>query len=300
MFFCNYLLYKQIKYKELPFLGSLGGLRMRRYLVPLLLLCMLVINVAKNYMDGGMVFPAAKNLEEGKILRWGLVKRTEGRPPDVDPGAPELLRRYNSLYLGDPGKKVIYLTFDEGYENGFTPKILDVLKENKVKAVFFITGHFLKSNLELVKRMIEEGHEVGNHTMTHKSMPELSDSGIKADIQELDDEFFKVTGKHMKYLRAPKGEYSERTLRVSREMGYANIFWSFAYEDWIKDKVRGADFARNAVIKYLHNGEVILLHAVSADNAMALDSIIKDTRLAGYEFGDLNELYSRGALNEAS
>jgi peptidoglycan-N-acetylmuramic acid deacetylase len=271
---------------------------MRKYLVPLLLLAMLGINVAKNYLDGGLTFTTSKNLEDGRILRWGLVKRDGGRPPDVDPGTPELLKRYKSIYMGDKSKNIIYLTFDEGYENGFTPKILDVLKENKVKAVFFITGHFLKDNQALVKRMVDEGHEVGNHTMMHKSMPEISDNEIKKDINDLDLAFFELTGKHTKFLRAPKGEYSERTLKISSEMGYYNVFWSFAYDDWLRDKVRGSDYAYNAVVKYLHNGEIILLHAVSSDNAGALDRIIKDARLKGFEFGDLNDLYSGGQPNE--
>jgi peptidoglycan-N-acetylmuramic acid deacetylase len=269
---------------------------MKKFLVPLLLLSMLVVNVTKTYFDGG-IFPVSNITKEGEILRWGLSKRADGRPPDVNPGSSDLLKKYNSFYIGDTTKKVIYLTFDEGYENGYTPKILDVLMENKVKAVFFITGHFFNQNQNLIKRMIDEGHEVGNHTMLHKSLPEISDSAVKKEIKDLDDAIYNTYGIHTKYFRAPKGEYSERTLHISNEMGYKNIFWSFAYEDWIIEKKRGMEFALNSVMKYLHNGEIMLLHAVSEDNALALDRIIKDVRLKGYEFGNLDDLCLKVPVN---
>jgi peptidoglycan-N-acetylmuramic acid deacetylase len=225
-----------------------------------------------------------------KVLRWGICRRGYGKTPDADPGTPELLKRYGGFYLGDANKNEIYLTFDEGYENGYTPKILDVLKENNVKAVFFITGPYLKEHQDLVDRMVEEGHTVGNHTINHPSLPSLGDIDLKEEIQGLDGEFYEKFNKHMKFLRPPKGEYSERTLALTQKMGYTNLFWSFAYDDWYRDRQRGQDYAHRKVMDNLHNGAVILLHAVSKDNADALESIIKGAREKGFEFGDVNNL----------
>lgn len=225
-----------------------------------------------------------------KLLRWGILRKGYNETPDADPGAPELLKKYGGVYLGDTSQNKIYLTFDEGYENGYTAKILDVLKDNNVKAIFFITGPYLKEHEDLVRRMVEEGHEVGNHTVHHPSLPSLDDKKIEEEILGLDEDFYNIFGKKMKYLRPPKGEYSERTLAITKQLGYTNLFWSFAYDDWHRDKVRGKEYAYEKVINNLHNGAVILLHAVSKDNADALDMIIKEARKKGFEFGDVNEL----------
>jgi peptidoglycan-N-acetylmuramic acid deacetylase len=227
-----------------------------------------------------------------KLLSWGIKRNPNNQVPDADPGAPELLKKYGGLYLGDTTQKVIYLTFDEGYENGYTPKILDVLRDNGVKAVFFITGPYLKQNEDLVRRMVEEGHIVGNHTLHHPSLPTISDRQIEEEVLGLDRVFHEKFGKNMKYLRPPRGEYSERTLAITQKLGYCNLFWSFAYDDWYKDKVRGADYAYDIVMRNLHNGAILLLHAVSRDNAYALDSIIKGARERGYTIGNINEITS--------
>jgi peptidoglycan-N-acetylmuramic acid deacetylase len=262
---------------------------MKKILIPGLLLLMLAVNLAKiNYENATQT--SGKVERDGKVTGWGLSKRNPGVAPVPDPGAPELLKEYNGIYIGDTQKNKIYITFDQGYENGYTPKILDVLQLNDVKAVFFITGHYLKENRELVNRMLDEGHEVGNHGMMHKSLPTLSEEGIKKEVKDLNDLFFEEFNKHMRFIRPPRGEYSERSLRITQEMGYINVFWSFAYQDWLQDKIRGEDYAFNEVSKYFHNGEIILLHAVSPDNAYALDRIIKNAREKGYEFGKLEEL----------
>lgn len=225
-----------------------------------------------------------------KLLSWGIKRNQSGLPPDADPGAPELLKKYDGIYIGDTSKKEIYLTFDEGYENGYTPKILDVLKEHKVNAVFFITGPYLAKHQELVMRMVEDGHIVGNHTIHHPSLPSLSDNEIEEEVLGLDRAFYEKFGKHMEYLRAPKGEYSERTLALTQKLGYRNVFWSFAYDDWYRDKVRGYEYAYGIVMKNLHNGAILLLHAVSKDNADALDSIIKGIREKGYNIGSIDNI----------
>ncbi|TYQ15527.1 UNVERIFIED_CONTAM: peptidoglycan-N-acetylmuramic acid deacetylase [Acetivibrio alkalicellulosi] len=248
-----------------------------------------VINEIPQYEDVFVETLSCDNYSNS-VLRWGISRRGYNETPQADPGAPELLKKYGGVYLGDTSSNKIYLTFDEGYENGYTPKILDVLKDNNVKAMFFITGPYLKEHEDLVKRMVEEGHVVGNHTVHHPSLPSLDNKKIEDEILGLEDAFSKIFGKKMKYLRPPKGEYSERTLAVTQKLGYTNLFWSFAYDDWYRDKVRGADYAYEKVINNLHNGAVILLHAVSKDNADALDSIIKGAREKGFEFGDVNDL----------
>lgn len=225
-----------------------------------------------------------------QIRRWGIKRKPNHQTPDADPGAPELLKKYGGIYIGDTSKKVIYLTFDEGYENGYTPKILDVLRDNNVKAVFFVTGPYLKKHQDLVRRMVEEGHIVGNHTIHHPSLPSLDDKKIEEEVLGLDRVFYEKFGKHMKYLRPPKGEYSERTLAITYKLGYRNLFWSFAYDDWYRDKIRGSEYAYNIVMRNLHNGAILLLHAVSKDNADALDRIIKGVRNEGYTIGSVDEI----------
>lgn len=221
---------------------------------------------------------------------WGISRQPDGQTPKADPGANEVLEKYGGRYVGDTTKKVVYLTFDEGYENGYTGQILDTLRDNNVKAAFFITGPYLKEHQDLVRRMVEEGHTVGNHTVHHPSLPEKSDAEIEEEVLGLERAFTEKFSIKMKFLRPPKGEYSEKSLSVTSKLGYCNLFWSFAYDDWHRDKIRGPEYAYNKVIKNLHNGEIMLLHAVSKDNADALDMIIKGVRGSGYEFGNVEEL----------
>lgn len=244
--------------------------------------------VAKMGQEESAIIPV--NAQDNKLLRWGISRRPDNQTPAADPGAPELIKQYGGIYIGDTSKKKIYLTFDEGYENGYTGKILDVLRNNNVKAVFFITGPYLKDHQDLVRRMVEEGHSVGNHTIHHPSLPSVNDKQLEEELLGLDRAFKEKFDQNMKFLRPPKGEYSERTLALSQKLGYCNLFWSFAYDDWYKDKSRGADYAYAIVDRNLHNGAVLLLHAVSKDNADALDRIIKGARAKGYEIGDVNEL----------
>lgn len=235
-----------------------------------------------------------------KLLRWGISRRPDNLVPKADPGAPELLAKYGSVWIGDTSKSVIYLTFDEGYENGYTPMILDTLAANNVKAVFFITGPYLKEHQDLVRRMVEEGHMVGNHTIHHPSLPELDDRQLEEEVLGLDRAFREKFGKDMRFLRPPKGEYSERTLALTNELGYCNLFWSFAYDDWYRDKSRGPQYAYDIVMRNLHNGAVLLLHAVSRDNAEALDSIIKGAAQKGYSIGDPADLLPSGKAGDVS
>jgi len=234
------------------------------------------------------VYTNTENLDN-TLYSWGLRVLPNHQTPEITPRAMELIKKYDAIFVGDTTKKVVYLTFDEGYENGYTPKILDILKENNVKAAFFVTGPYVKEQADLVKRMVEEGHIVGNHTVNHPSLPTLSDEKVKEEITMLGDMFKELTGKDMKYFRPPKGEYSERTLYLTKSLGYRTVFWSLALADW-QPLPGGPEESYNTVMKRLHPGAVILLHAVSKDNALALDRIIKSIKAEGYEFKTLDDI----------
>ncbi len=218
---------------------------------------------------------------------WGL-KKNKNAPPDVPQSAVELLKKYGAIYKSEEAK-TLYLTFDEGYENGYTGKILDVLKENNVPAAFFVTGPYIKKETELIKRMTNEGHIVGNHTVNHPSMPDVDDKKLKSEIENLAKSYNELTGGEMKFFRPPMGEYSERTLKLTAEMGYTSVFWSFAYKDWEVNNQKGTGYAYNQIMDGVHDGAILLLHAVSKDNAEILDKVIKDLKNQGYVFKSLNE-----------
>jgi len=225
---------------------------------------------------------ALKQLDNTKYS-WWIKLNNEHKTPEIPSNIKNLIDKYDGIYVGDTSKKVIYLTFDEGYENGYTSIILDVLKENDVKTIFFVTGSYIDRNPELVKRMLDEGHQVGNHTISHPSLPDIDYGKLEKELLDLDNKLYEKFGVRSKYMRPPAGEYNERTLAAAQQLGYKTIFWSFAYDDWYADKIRGADYAYNKVMTNLHNGAVLLLHAVSKDNADALDRIIKDIKAQGYE-----------------
>ena len=216
---------------------------------------------------------------------WGL-KKNKNAPPDIPQQTIELLKKYGGIYKSDE-PKTLYLTFDEGYENGYTSKILDILKENQVPAAFFVTGPYIKKETELVKRMAEEGHIVGNHTVNHPSLPDVSEEKIKSELGDLSKSYYDLTGKEMKFFRPPMGEYSEKTLDITSKMGYTNVFWSFAYKDWETNNQKGTGYAYNQIMDGVHDGAILLLHAVSKDNAEILDKVIKDLKSQGYTFKSL-------------
>ncbi|MEW6065293.1 MAG: delta-lactam-biosynthetic de-N-acetylase [Bacillota bacterium] len=222
-------------------------------------------------------------------MGWYYKPNKQHKLPEVNPRGRALLEKYNGIYHGDTSGKNIYLTFDEGYENGYTPKILDALKETNVKAAFFITGDYLRRHPDLVKRMVNEGHIVGNHTYNHPSLPQVSDATVQKEIESLSEGFEKLTGAKMKYLRPPMGEYSERTLKLTHEMGYRNVFWSVALVDWRPD-AGSPEQNKNTVMERLHNGAVVLLHAVNKANADMLGDLIKECKEKGYQFRSLDEI----------
>ena len=226
---------------------------------------------------------------ETKMSGWGI-KKNKNAPPDLPDNIKSMLPKYDSYYMDTRENKNLYLTFDEGYENGYTAQILDTLKKCNVKAAFFVTKPYLEKETELVKRMIEEGHIVGNHTMNHPDMTTLTTEKIKEELGGLNKIYNELTGADMKYMRPPEGAFSEKVLAVAKDLGYKTIFWSFAYKDWDVKNLKGADYAYNQTIPYLHNGAILLLHAVSKDNADALERIINYAVGEGYTFCSLDEL----------
>ena len=220
---------------------------------------------------------------------WWFSRNKTNMPPSAQYDIN--ISQYGAYYLGDVSKPVIYLTFDEGYENGCTEQILDTLKKNDVKAAFFVTESYIKSEPELVKRMVDEGHVVGNHSSTHPDFTTISDEAIAEEINSCAEAFKELTGKEMpKFFRPPEGVYSIRTLQKTDELGYKTIFWSLAYRDWVTDDQPGKEAAYESVVGYVHNGCIPLLHAVSQSNADALDSVLKNLKEQGYEFKSLYDL----------
>ena len=191
--------------------------------------------------------------------------------------------------MGNSANPKVYLTFDAGYEAGYMEKILSVLKENNVKACFFITGHYLNSQPDLVKQMIDDGHIVGNHTAKHKTMPDISDDEIKEDVMNLHNAVYEKFGYEMKYIRPPKGECSERTLDYTNSLGYKTVMWSLAYDDWDESKQGREEYGKSKILENVHNGAIILLHSNSKDNSEILDSVIKQIKNMGYNFATLDE-----------
>ncbi len=225
---------------------------------------------------------------------WGLSFRQEGAPPIGNAGKDQL-RQYQAAYIGNVGEKVLYLTFDAGYENGCTAKILDTLKEKQVPAAFFLVGNYIRQSPDLVRRMVAEGHTVGNHTMHHYDMSRLSDkAAFSKELTDLEALYKETVGQELpKFYRPPQGIYSEENLKMAQELGYKTLFWSLAYVDWNNDAqpTREAAFAK--LLPRTHNGAVVLLHSTSKTNAEILEELIDKWKEAGYRFGTLEELFSQ-------
>lgn len=224
---------------------------------------------------------------------WGLSFRQEGAPPIGNAGKDQL-RQYQAAYIGNTNEKVLYLTFDAGYENGCTAKILDTLKEKQVPAAFFLVGNYIRQSPDLVRRMVAEGHTVGNHTMHHYDMSRLSDkAAFSKELTDLEALYKETVGQELpKYYRPPQGIYSEENLKMAQELGYKTLFWSLAYVDWNNDSqpTREAAFAK--LLPRTHNGAVVLLHSTSKTNAEILGELIDKWKEAGYRFGTLDELFA--------
>ena len=238
-------------------------------------------------------------VETAAEVNWGLSFQQAGQPP-VGNATQEYLAQYNAFYIGDTGTdaekknstKSVYLTFDAGYENGYTAQILDILKEKKVPAAFFLVGNYIEENPELVKRMEAEGHIVGNHTMHHPDMSAIADEeAFKSEIKELEDTYREAVGKEIpKFYRPPQGKYSEANLQQASRLGYTTLFWSLAYVDWLENDQPDETESINLLNKRIHPGAIVLLHSTSKTNSRILGQLIDGWKAQGYEFRSVSEL----------
>ncbi len=231
------------------------------------------------------------NLSEvsDKKISWGIGRAKNHVQPDLGNENKLLVEKYEGYTMGSNQSNKIYLTFDEGYEAGYTEEILSVLKEKEVTATFFLTAHYVNTEPELVGKMIDEGHIIGNHTVNHKSMPELSVEELDKEILDLHIAVQEKYGYKMQYLRPPKGECSEKSLMQTEKLGYTTVMWSFAYEDWNEDNQPSSEYAIDKIISNLHNGAIILLHGNSKTNSKILGEVIDQARNMGYVFCSLEE-----------
>ncbi len=222
---------------------------------------------------------------------WGLSFQQEGKPP-VGNATSDYLKQFNAHYNAETEEKVIYLTFDAGYENGNTPAILDALKKHNAPATFFLVGNYLNTSPDLVKRMVAEGHNVGNHTFHHPDMSKISTKeSFEKELSDLEALFQQTTGQAMKkYYRPPQGKYSEANLAMAKEMGYHTFFWSLAYVDWYEDKQPSKEEAFKKLTGRIHPGAIVLLHSTSKTNGEILDELLGKWEEMGYHFASLDDL----------
>ena len=224
---------------------------------------------------------------------WGLGFKEDGKPPTGNASVADLAK-HNAYYIGDTSKNIIYLTFDAGFENGNTEKILDSLKKHNVKATFFLVGNYIETSPELVERMVEEGHTIGNHTYSHPDMSKISDEeSFKKELQSLESLYKETTGQELlKIYRPPQGKYCVSNLEMADKLGYKTIFWSLAYVDWYENKQPTKEEAFNKLLKRIHPGAIVLLHSTSKTNGDILDELLTKWEDMGYSFGEIKDLTS--------
>ncbi len=248
----------------------------------------LVVLGAAVLLCGCMVLAGQDAVE---TVGWGLSFPAEGQPP-AGPLSPERLEELGGAYVDTDGGKVLYLTFDAGYENGYTAQILDILKEQEVPAAFFLVGDYLQRNAELVRRMAAQGHIVGNHTENHPDMTKLDEAAFTAELQGMEKRYEDITGQTLpKFYRPPQGLYSEENLKTAQKLGYKTVFWSLAYADWDNNNQPNPDAAVEKLNRRIHDGAVVLLHSTSKTNAEILEKLIEGWKDMGYRFAPLTELF---------
>ena len=253
-------------------------------LIVLMYLCGTGVGFIKSSVDNKMV-------KASTCQNWGLGFGDEGEKPTGYVSAEEL-KKYNAYYIGNTEKKIIYLTFDAGFENGNTPAILDALKKHHVKATFFLVGNYIETSPDLVKRIVAEGHNVGNHTYHHPDMAAITEQAdFEKEVCDLDKKYKEITGKEMdKYYRPPQGKFSKNNLEMAKEMGYKSIFWSLAYVDWYENDQPTKDEAFEKLLGRIHPGAIVLLHSTSKTNAEILDELLTKWEEMGYRICPISEL----------
>lgn len=259
---------------------------MKKILISLFLILSIIMPF--NYAYGAINNTQSDNTE----LNWYYVAKEKGSTPEPAKESTSFLKENDGYYVGDTNKKVLYLTFDEGYEKGNTSEILDTLKKVDVPAAFFVVKPFIDSQPDLVKRMVDEGHLVCNHSNHHPSMPSITDEeAFKKEFTDVEDAYKELTGEDMpKFFRPPMGKYSQSSLAKTKALGYKTIFWSFAYKDWLVDDQPDAAYAIEKIKSGMHPGSIVLLHAVSDTNTQILEQVLTELKDEGYKFKSLNEL----------
>ena len=247
-----------------------------------------------GYLTQDLGLPGVNSVGSSRIAaseNWGLGGYGDGVKPTGIASAEEL-KKYDAYCVGEGEEKVIYLTFDAGYENGNTEPILDALKRHQAPATFFVVGHYLESAPELVKRMVEEGHCVGNHTYHHLDMSQISDmASFRREMDDVANLFRQITGEELSmYYRPPQGKYSVENLKMAKELGYQTFFWSLAYVDWYQDEQPSREEALEKLTGRIHPGAVVLLHSTSKTNGEVLDELLGEWEKMGYSFRPLSDL----------
>lgn len=266
-------------------------------LLILLLLCAYLLGYGIGYLtsDNFRTLPGSSSVQSASggasSGNWGLSFQEEGQCPQGNASIEELAE-YNAYYAQDTEEKVLYLTFDAGYENGNTETILNALKKHNVSATFFVVGTYIESEPELIQRMIDEGHTVGNHTWHHPNMSGIETmEEFKKELTDVEDAFRQTTGQEMtKYYRPPQGIYSESNLEMAKELGYQTFFWSLAYVDWYADDQPTREEAFDKLLGRIHPGAIVLLHSTSSTNAEILDELLTKWEEMGYQVRPLSEL----------
>lgn len=225
----------------------------------------------------------------GDAYGFGVKKNTNHKQPDIG-FYKTIIEENNGIYVGNNNSKKIYITFDCGYENGYTERILDILENHNITATFFITGHYIDSASKLVLRMKEDGHVIGNHSNKHKDITKISEDEIKKEVLELEQKYQKLTNSNIDpFYRPPEGSFDVKSLNVIKRLGYTTLFWSLAYKDWNQEN--SIDYVVDEISNNIHNGAIILMHTVSESNALALEKVIISLKKQGYVFSSTYELF---------
>ncbi|HJA42790.1 MAG TPA: polysaccharide deacetylase family protein [Candidatus Dorea stercoravium] len=262
--------------------------------VTLLLAAAFLLGRAAAQVTSSVAASHSGQIQSSAEGNWGLGFQEEGRPP-VGNATSQELAQYDAFYLGDTDKKRIYLTFDAGYENGNTAPILDALKKHEAPAAFFVVGNFISENPDLIRRMEEEGHIVGNHTSTHPDMSRIATlEAFREELEGVEASYKEITGKEMtRFYRPPQGKYNVENLKMAKELGYHTFFWSLAYVDWYQDDQPSKEEAFDKLLGRIHPGAIVLLHSTSSTNGEIMDELLEKWEDMGYSFGSLEELAQR-------